>query len=118
MFNPTNLDEVCGQATHLEVRRKNVQEEGKKKPFQSGEKGKKFKGKNKKMIMLRKKGRNPCVGIVPRRVMMKHIAGRFILNYDRINLTTKGNRKPTLLYNKTWVYTEEMKQKSQPQSPR
>ena len=40
MFNPTSLDEVCVQATHLEARGKNILEEGKKKPFQGGEKGK------------------------------------------------------------------------------
>jgi len=45
MFIPMNLDEVCVQVTHLEERGKNVQEEGKSKPLQSGEKGKKFKGK-------------------------------------------------------------------------
>ena len=28
MFNPTSLDEVCVQATHLDARGKNVQEEG------------------------------------------------------------------------------------------
>lgn len=44
MFNPTNLDEVSLQATHLEARWKNIQEEGKKKPFQSGGKGNNFKG--------------------------------------------------------------------------
>ena len=40
MFNPTSLDEVCVQATHLEARRKNIPEEGKRKPFKGGEKGK------------------------------------------------------------------------------
>ena len=54
MISPMNLDEVCVQATHLEARGKNVQEEGKKKPFQSGEKGKKFKGKQKKNASVRK----------------------------------------------------------------
>lgn len=43
MFNPTSLDEVCVQATHLEARGKNIPEEGKKNPFKGGEKG---KGKN------------------------------------------------------------------------
>lgn len=56
MFNPTNLDEVCVQATHLEAREKNVQEEGKNKPFQSGEKGKKFKEKQKKNSSVKKEG--------------------------------------------------------------
>ena len=33
MFNPTSLDEVCVQATHLEARGKNISEEGRKKPL-------------------------------------------------------------------------------------
>ena len=33
MFNPTILDEVCVQATHLEARGKNIFEEGRKKHF-------------------------------------------------------------------------------------
>jgi hypothetical protein len=32
LFNPTSLDEVCAQATHLENRGKNVQEDPTKKP--------------------------------------------------------------------------------------
>ena len=40
MFNPTSLDEVCVQATHLEARGNNIPEEGKRKPFKGGEKGK------------------------------------------------------------------------------
>lgn len=47
MFSPTNLDEVYVQDTHLEARGKNIQEEGKKNPFQSVGK-RKFKGKKKK----------------------------------------------------------------------
>ena len=31
MFNPNNLDEVCVQATHLESRGRNIQEEGRKR---------------------------------------------------------------------------------------
>ena len=48
MFNPNNSDEVCVQATHLEARGKNIQEEGSKKnPFKGKvkEKGGKWKGK-------------------------------------------------------------------------
>jgi len=59
MFSPTNLDEVYVKATHLEARGKNVQEEGKKKPFQSGEKGKKFKGNQKKNAPVKKEGEKP-----------------------------------------------------------
>jgi len=48
MFNSSNLDEVCVQATHLKARGKNILEEGsKKKPFKGKEKmkGGKWKGK-------------------------------------------------------------------------
>ena len=41
MFNPTSLDEVCVQATHLEARGKNTFEDGRNKPF---------KGKTKKRL--------------------------------------------------------------------
>jgi len=39
-----------------------------------------LKESRRKMLLLRKKGRNPCARIVPKRTMMKHIAGKFILN--------------------------------------
>ena len=54
MFNPTSLDEVCVQATHLEARGKNIPEEGKKKSFKGGEKGKGFKGNGKKNATVKK----------------------------------------------------------------
>lgn len=57
MFNPTSLDEVCVQATHLEPRGKKSAQEGRKKPFQAGDKGKsKFKGKGKKNASPKKEG--------------------------------------------------------------
>lgn len=59
MFNPTNLEDVCVQATYLEARGKNVQEEGKKKPFQSGEKGNKSKRNLKKNAFVKKEGERP-----------------------------------------------------------
>ena len=59
IFNPTNLDEVYVQATHLEARGKTVYEKGKKKPFQSGTKGKTFKRKQKKNATVKKEGENP-----------------------------------------------------------
>jgi hypothetical protein len=45
LFNPTNLDEVCLQSTHLESRENNVHEDHLKKSskFQNN----KFKGKGK-----------------------------------------------------------------------
>ena len=57
MFNPTKLDEVCVQSTHLEARGKNAPQEGKKNPFLSGDKWKgKFKGKGKKNVSVKKEG--------------------------------------------------------------
>ena len=55
MFNPSNLDEVCVQATHLEARGKNIQEEGgKKKPFKGKEKEKGGKWKGNKNATINK----------------------------------------------------------------
>ena len=45
MFNPTNLDEVCVQATHTETKGKNTKGNFSKKPFKP--EGNKFKGKGK-----------------------------------------------------------------------
>ena len=57
MFNPTSLDEVCVQETHLEARGKNISQEGSKNPFTSGDKGKnKFKRKRKKNASVKKGG--------------------------------------------------------------
>ena len=56
MFNPTSLDEVCVQATHLEARGKNIPEEAKKNPFKGGEKGNGFKGNIKKNSFVKKEG--------------------------------------------------------------
>ena len=57
MFNPSNLDEVCVQATHLEARGRNETHEGNKKPFSHGDKGKRnFKGNDKKNSTVKKEG--------------------------------------------------------------
>jgi hypothetical protein len=57
MFNPSNLDEVCVQATHLEARGRNESHEGNKKPFSHGDKGKrKIKGNGKKNVVVNKEG--------------------------------------------------------------
>jgi hypothetical protein len=59
MFNPSNLDEVCVQATHLEARGRNETHEGNKKPFIHGDKGKrKFKGNSKKNDTVKKEREN------------------------------------------------------------
>jgi hypothetical protein len=57
MFNPTSLDEVCVQTTHLEARGMNEPQEGIKKPFVHGDKGKKkFKGNGRKNASVGKEG--------------------------------------------------------------
>jgi hypothetical protein len=57
MFNPTNLDEVCVQATHLEARGNKDTHEGFKKMFSQGDKGKNhFKGKRRKNATVKKEG--------------------------------------------------------------
>jgi hypothetical protein len=57
MFNPTNLDEVCVQATHLEARGRNDTHEGFKKTYNQGDKGKKkFKGNGRKNVAVKKEG--------------------------------------------------------------
>jgi hypothetical protein len=57
MFNPSNLDEVCVQETHLEARGRSETHEGSKKPFSHGDKGKrKFKGNGKQIAYVMKEG--------------------------------------------------------------
>jgi hypothetical protein len=57
MFNPSNLDEVYVQATHLEARGRNDTHEGNKKTFSHGDKGKKkFKGNDRKNAAVKKEG--------------------------------------------------------------
>ena len=56
MFNPTSLDEVCVQATHLEARGKKIFEESRKKPFKGKKKEKTSKGKRKKNASVKKEG--------------------------------------------------------------
>ena len=59
MFNPTSLDEVCVQATHLKSKGKNISEEGRKKPFKGRKKIEKTsKGKRKKNASVKKEGEN------------------------------------------------------------
>jgi hypothetical protein len=59
-FNPTSLDEVCVQDTHLENRGKHVQEDPMKKPSNFPQKTfKKFKRKGKKTIIVTREGEKP-----------------------------------------------------------
>jgi hypothetical protein len=60
LFNPTNLDEVCVQASHLENRGKHVQEDPTKKPSNLPHKPfKKFKRKDKKTATMMREGVKP-----------------------------------------------------------
>ena len=54
MFNPTSLDEVCVQATHLEARGKNISEEGRMKLSKGENKDKTSKGKRKNNPSIKK----------------------------------------------------------------
>jgi hypothetical protein len=57
MFNPSNLDEVCVQDTHLEARRRNDTHEGNKKTFSHGDKGKNnFKRNGRNNVFVKKEG--------------------------------------------------------------
>jgi hypothetical protein len=57
MFNSTSLDEVCVQETHLKARGRNEPQEGSRKPFLLGDKGKKkFKGNGRKNASVKKEG--------------------------------------------------------------
>jgi hypothetical protein len=60
LFNPTSLDEVCVQATHLENRGKHVQEDCTKKPSNFPQKNfNKFKRKDKKTAIVTREGGKP-----------------------------------------------------------
>jgi hypothetical protein len=60
LFNPTSLDEVCVQATHLENRGKHVQEDPTKKSSIFPQKTfKKFKRKDKKTAIVMREGVKP-----------------------------------------------------------
>ena len=78
LCNPTDLDEVCVQATHLESRGNNVQEDHTKKPskFQNN----KFKGnrKGKRQSKQRKRKENPLALIGKKMGTMMSIVGRYI----------------------------------------
>ena len=71
MFNPTSLDEVCVQATHLEARGK--------QNFDGNEESE-FKGKWKKreMKILEKRRENSSTNTILKQAMMSNILGNFI----------------------------------------
>ena len=93
MFNPTSLDEVCVQATHLEARGENTFEEGRNKPFKGKNKEKTSKGNVKKNAYIKKEGEKWFVNIVQENAMKRKIVGNYILKRDPSITITKGSRK-------------------------
>ena len=62
MFNPTNLDEVCVQATHIETKGNNTKEIFSEKPFKLDVNKSKGKGKGKHTTTAKKEGDKPtCI---------------------------------------------------------
>jgi hypothetical protein len=62
MFNPTSIDEVCVQETHLEARGRTEPQEGSKKPFVHGDKGNKnSREMEERFLWSRKRERNSIV---------------------------------------------------------
>ena len=78
MFSPTNLDEVYVKATHLEARGKMYKKKVRRIHSKVVKKERTLKESKSKILLSRKKGRNLCARIVPKRAMMKRIAGSFI----------------------------------------
>ena len=99
MFNPTILDEVCVQATHLESRGKNITNEGRKKPFKGKKNRRPQKVKEKRMHMSRKREKKWSINIVQVKAMMKIVFGNYILKRGPNIIKTKGNKNCS--YNST-----------------
>ena len=59
MFNLTNLDEVCVQATHIETKGRNTKDKFSKKPFKLDGNKLKGKGKGKHIATVKKEGDKP-----------------------------------------------------------
>jgi hypothetical protein len=100
MFNPSNLDEVCVQATHLEARGRNKTHEGNKKYFSMETKERRsLRAMEKRMLLLRKREKNSHANIVQKMAMMKTIVGNFILKEDPKSLATTGSQRLLQPYN-------------------
>ena len=78
MFNPSNLDDVCVQATHLEARGKHENDSFMMKSSKFDNKDK-CKDKGKKTTTIKKEGEKPHAHIV-RKGMMFQSVGNFIQN--------------------------------------
>jgi hypothetical protein len=91
MFNPTNIDKVSVQATHLEASKgKHVIED--KKPYKF-EKKPKGKWKSKKSATVKQMKKDLHVPTVRKRDMRNHSVGSCIQNYDQRSSRIKGSRR-------------------------
>ena len=59
MFNLTNLDDVCVQATHIETKGKNTKENFSKEPFKPNGNNSNCNGKGKHTATVKKEGDKP-----------------------------------------------------------
>ena len=110
MFNPTSLDDVLVQATHLEARGKNVTTNvGKSsKPIESKNKGKKkLKWKERKTNTVKKD--KPSCAHFKKEDKMRHTVGLCIQNENLRNSVVRGKRM-LLLFSRTWDHIQAMKQ--------
>ena len=75
MFNPSNLDEICVHATHIEARGKHVSDDTHEDTFESRVKRKgKYKGKLKKNASMKMRRTSSHAKFFPNVGMMKIIA--------------------------------------------
>ena len=112
MFNPSNLDDVSVQATHLEEREGKPQKKVLK--IRLSVKIKRRVSKERKMHPLKKKERKQSVNIVTERITVKLIVGSFILKRKQRNSTTKEKKRQPQPLKRIWDLNQVMKQKSQP----
>ena len=80
MSNLTNLDEVCVQATHIEMEGKNTKEKFSKKPFKEDGNNFKGNGKGKHTATVKKEGEKPTCTHCQKKVTMLPNVGNFIQN--------------------------------------
>ena len=81
MFNPSNLDEVCVQVTHLEARERTLRKRVIRRIHSRVRKKRKEEnGREKRMKVQKKKGRKLYANIAPKLGIMRPIVGNYILN--------------------------------------
>jgi hypothetical protein len=112
LFNPTNLDEVCVQAMHLESREKDVNDDSSMEHVQ--QKGSKNKGKEKQATTVRKKDEEAYM--LSLREKKGHDEAHCWKLHPELRpkrFGGKGKQKIVPQFNKIWGLTQVMKHKSQ-----